>query len=131
MQGLPVLKIIVAILIAMATSPVFAKDCEKGATNMAQVRACAGDESDRELAVAFNRTLSFVQSKDPRAATLLSAAQKSWKKFAEDSCEYTLAARQTEGMANDARLMCWQSFVDARVKVLDAYRKQFGNPDAR
>jgi len=97
---------------------------------MAQVRACAGAESDRELAVAFNRTLSFVRSKDSKAAELLSVAQKSWKKFAEDSCEYTLAARQTEGMANDARLYCWESFVDARIKVLNAYRKKFGNPDA-
>jgi uncharacterized protein YecT (DUF1311 family) len=108
--------------------PVAADDCEQQ-PNMAAVRACAANEADQQLTSAYNDTLNFVKSKDPQAAKLLSNAQESWRKFAEDSCAYSVAARETEQMANDARLNCWATFVDARIKILKAYRQQFGQAD--
>ncbi|GAB3361730.1 hypothetical protein GCM10027430_35720 [Lysobacter tyrosinilyticus] len=93
---------------------------------MAEVRACASDDQDERLAATFGRTLSHVRARDPQAAKLLLSAQKSWETFASNSCEYTVAARQTDLMANDARLTCWQSFIDARIRILEAYQREFG-----
>jgi len=96
---------------------------------MAAVRECAGVRLDKQLATTYADTLSYVRSKDPKAAGLLESAQKSWETFAADSCAYSVAARQTEAMANDARLHCRATFVEARVKVLQAYRREFGKAD--
>jgi uncharacterized protein YecT (DUF1311 family) len=118
------------IVAALISFPLMAKDCEKNATNMAEIRACAADQMEKRLDDTFNATLAFVRAKDPHAATLLVAAQNSWKKFASDSCEYSMAARQTAQMENDARSMCWGQFINARVNVLNNYRRDFGDPDA-
>jgi uncharacterized protein YecT (DUF1311 family) len=113
-------------LVAMTVAlPALARNCEKDATNMAEIRACVADEQSLRLATTFDRTLSFVRSKDPQAAELLVKAQKSWEKFAGDSCEFTARARQDDRMANDARLMCRQSFTDARIEILNVYRRDF------
>jgi uncharacterized protein YecT (DUF1311 family) len=120
-----------AAIVAALMSPLsMAKDCEKDTVNMAEVRACAADQMEKRLDDTFNATLAFVRAKDPQAATLLMEAQNSWKKFASDSCEYSMAARQTAQMENDARSMCWGQFINARVNVLNNYRRDFGNPDA-
>ncbi len=123
------LLLLIALLAGTLTLPALARDCEKGATSMAAVRSCVAEDHDHQLDAAYAKTLAFVRAKDAKTADLLAAAQKSWKQFAEDSCAYTTAARQTEQMANDARLSCWASFVDARVRVLNAYRRQFGKAD--
>lgn len=112
----------------VTTLPAVAKDCEQE-PNMAAVRDCAAGEMDKQLAATYSDTFDFVRSKDPQAAKLLSTAQDSWKTFADDSCAYSVAARETETMANDARLECWATFVNARIKVLKAYRQQFGHTD--
>ena len=114
-----------ALFISPASSAA-AIDCENGATNMAEVRACASDDQDDKLAATFSRTLAHVRARDPQAAKLLIAAQRSWEAFASTSCEYTVAARQTDLMANDARLACWQAFIDARMRILEAYQREFG-----
>ncbi|QND53225.1 DUF1311 domain-containing protein [Phyllobacterium sp. 628] len=110
-------------------SPVSAKDCEKDATSMAEVRACLANGLDEDLAETLNSTMRLVRAKNPQSADLLMAAQASWKKFADDSCTYSVAAWQTDEMANDARLSCWDDFVRARIKVLNAYRRDFGKTD--
>lgn len=121
---------VAAIAAAFMSPHSMAKDCEKDAANMAEVRACAADQMERRLNDTFNDTLAFVRTKDPQAATLLVTAQNSWKQFVSDSCEYAMAARQTEQMENDARSMCWGQFINARVNVLNRYRRDFGDPDA-
>jgi uncharacterized protein YecT (DUF1311 family) len=119
-----------ALLLNMGVvSPGHAKDCEKDATNMAEVRTCVADNIDKDLTETLNATTQFVRTKSPQSAELLLIAQISWKKFADDSCAYSVTARQTEMMANDARLACWSAFVRARIKVLNAYRRDFGKTD--
>lgn len=103
-----------------------AEDCETNASNMAEVRACVDHDLDAELSKAFDNTQDFVKVRSAEAAELLLAAQTSWKKFAEDSCNYSVAARQTDAMENDSRLACWSTFVRARIKVLSAYRRDLG-----
>ena len=115
-------------VLMLSTTSAMAEDCEQQ-PNMAAVRDCAARQADEQLTSTYNDTLSFVKSKDPNAAKLLSTAQDSWRKFAEDSCAYSVAARETDQMANNARLNCWSTFVEARIKILKAYRQQFGQAD--
>jgi len=117
------------LLLLANTGPVFASDCEKSSTNMAEIRSCVADGDEQELNATYKTTLAYVRKRDPKSAELLIAAQKSWEKFAADSCNYAVAARQTDRMENDARLLCWQSFRDARIKILKAYRQQFGKSE--
>jgi uncharacterized protein YecT (DUF1311 family) len=123
------LALLLAALAGMTVLPANAKDCEKEAENMAQVRACTGDELDRQLDATLQQTVAFVRAKDAHAAQLLTKAQDSWRAFATASCDYSMAARQTGQMENDARLQCWATFVNARIKVLNAYRRDFGKAD--
>lgn len=119
----------VPLLIAAGVAlPVSAEDCEQQ-PNMAAIRNCVDKQIEQQLAATYEDTLSFVRSKDQKAANLLMNAQTSWEQFAQDSCDYTVVARQTEGMANDARLNCRATFVGARIKVLKAYRQEFGHAD--
>lgn len=115
-----------ALLPLLAASPAHAGDCEAGAGNMAQLRACAAEQADAQLATQFQRTLEHVRARDPDAAQLLVAAQQRWRDFAAASCDYTVAARQAPALANDARLACRQAFVAARIRILAAYRSEFG-----
>ncbi|HEY9133662.1 MAG TPA: lysozyme inhibitor LprI family protein [Dyella sp.] len=119
----------VPLLIAVGVVlPASAEDCEQQ-PNMAAIRNCVDKQIEQQLATAYEDTLNFVRSKDQKAADLLVDAQTSWEQFAQDSCNYTVAARQTERMANDARLNCRATFVGARIKVLKAYRQEFGHAD--
>ena len=102
------------------------ENCEDRATNMAEIRACLNEQKEDQVEVAYQQTYTYVKSRDKKAANLLEAAQKSWKEFSEKSCDYTVAARQTPKLANDSRVNCMTTFSDARVKVLNAYRKEFG-----
>jgi len=116
----------IVILAGLVAVPAFAQDCEREATNMAQFRDCAARNMDQRLSSELNKTLAYVRARDRQAAELLEIAQGSWEKFVNDSCAYTIAARQTDEMANDARLACRQSFADARIRILAAYRHEFG-----
>lgn len=113
------------ILFTVATAS-NAKDCEADANNMAEVRECIAEERAQRLAATFERTWSLVNAHNAHAAQLLMAAQNSWQQFATDSCEYTVAAKPTDHLANDSRAACWQAFTDARIRVLQAYQKEFG-----
>ncbi|EJN06320.1 lysozyme inhibitor LprI family protein [Phyllobacterium sp. YR531] len=118
------------ILLQLALSvSVRAEDCETNASNMAEVRACLDDKLEADLSTAIDSMHDFVQPQNAEAAKLLLTAQTSWRKFAEDSCNYSVAARQTAELENDARLACWSTFVRARIKVLNAYRRNFGKAD--
>lgn len=103
-----------------------AKDCEAGATNMAEVRACLGNDAEESLEKTYEETLRYIRGKDPEAARLLAKAQKSWRTFLDDSCAYTVAARQTDIMSNDARSGCFVAFVQARINILKSYKRSFG-----
>jgi uncharacterized protein YecT (DUF1311 family) len=116
--------LLLLLALSTPTAALAAKDCESVGTNWAEVRACAEKQQDADLEAAFQDTLAFVKSKDKHAAALLERAQKSWREFAEASCEYTVAARLPD--SNDLRFGCWQSFIDARTKVLAAYKRDFG-----
>jgi uncharacterized protein YecT (DUF1311 family) len=105
-------------------TPALARDCEKGAENMSQVYSCLYDLNQQRLDAAYNDTLRVVRNRDENAAELLAAAEKSWTKFASDSCAYTVAVSRDE-MLSAARSNCWATFVDARIKVLEAYRRAF------
>lgn len=102
-------------------------NCEERATNMADIRACLGEQQEDKVEAAYQTTYTYVKSHNKDAANFLEAAQKTWKEFSEKSCDYTVAARQTSKLANDARANCMAAFSNARVKVLNSYRKEFGN----
>jgi hypothetical protein len=121
-----------SILVAMmlAASPAPPRDCEKGAESMSQVLGCLYDLHQQRLDAAYNDTLSVVRHKDKNAANFLATAEKSWTKFALDSCDYTAAASHRE-IPEDARVNCWATFVDARIKVLQAYRREFTSSQTR
>ena len=102
-------------------------NCEGHATNMADIRTCLNEQHEGNVGITYQKTYTYVKSRDKEAANLLEAAQRSWKEFSEKSCDYTVAARQNSKLANDARANCMAAFSGARVRVLNAYRKEFGN----
>ena len=125
---LPGITLVVGWMLVAIPSPAVAQDCENGATNMDEVRSCLYVMQQKPLDRTYGDTLSFVRSRDPKAADLLAAAQKSWEKFASDSCDYTAAAQTpNSGYADDTRLNCMATFTDARIKALKAYRQQLGH----
>jgi uncharacterized protein YecT (DUF1311 family) len=111
-------------------APASAQDCEKGATNMSQVRACLYYANQRQVDAAYHQTLATVRAVDPHAASLLAAAEKSWEKFASDSCDYT-AAVEREAISEDARVNCFADFAAARIRILQAYRRAYLDGHAR
>ncbi|PPU78533.1 hypothetical protein XcuCFBP2542_02300 [Xanthomonas cucurbitae] len=100
-----------------------AQDCEEGATTAAQVRNCLSGKDDALLDKAYAETLRRARTQDATLAPKLSLAQASWLKFAQDSCEYTVASSTLQTNSNDARLMCMQTFIQARIRVLNGYQR--------
>ena len=114
----------ILLFISLLSSPAFAaKDCEKE-SNWSAVRACAEEQQTAHLDAVYKDTLAFVGRDNPKAADLLKKAQAAWLDFVEKSCEFTVASRLPD--SNDLRFGCWQSFTDAREKVLKAYKRDHG-----
>ena len=91
---------------------------------MSQVLACLYNFHQQQLDSTFKGTVQIVRIKDVTAADFLVKAEKSWERFAEASCDYTVAASPNE-IPEDARFNCWATLADARIKVLRAYRSNF------
>ncbi|MCW4454668.1 lysozyme inhibitor LprI family protein [Flavobacterium sp. MXW15] len=106
-----------------------AEDCKGVASNMAQYRSCLSDQRDQSLQDEYQRTLAFVLGRDAAAASLLEDAQLQWQRYSQASCEYAVAARQAPAGANDARLECRSTFVEARIRILRRYRDDSGQMD--
>ena len=116
-------RLALASVLLLASVSVAAKDCEKE-SNWSAIRACAEDEQMAELDAIFQDTLAYIRQDNKVAADLLVKAQKDWLAFATSSCDFTVASRLPN--SNDLRLGCWQQFIDAREKVLKAYKRDHG-----
>lgn len=117
-------------VLSLATvGTVQAGDCESVASNMVQYRSCLSDQLDQSLQDEYQHTLAFVLGRDAAAASLLEDAQLQWQRYSQASCEYAVAARQAPAGANDARLECRSTFVEARIRILRRYRDDFGRMD--
>lgn len=104
-----------------------AGDCESEA-NWSAVRACSMDRQMHALDLAFKDTLKFVRARSKQNAALLERAQATWLDFAGQSCDFTVASRLPD--SNDLRHGCWQEFIAARIRVLKAYKRDYGRvPD--
>lgn len=101
-----------------------AKDCEAGATSMGQVRECIYDEATKPLDKTYNDLLQYIRNRNKDAADHLAAAERSWEQFRGDTCDYN-ASIATDGYIDDNRIDCIVTFTEARVKMLQYYRKQF------
>jgi uncharacterized protein YecT (DUF1311 family) len=122
--------IALAVIFSCLASPAFARDCEKDAENMSQVYSCLYDSSQQRLDAAYSDTLRVIRNRDKNAADLLVTAEESWTKFASDSCAYTAAVSREE-MHSAAQSNCWATFVDARIKVLEGYRRALTSPPTK
>jgi hypothetical protein len=100
---------------------------------MSQVHGCIYDLYQQRLDAAYNDTLRVVRNKDKDAADLSVTAEESWMKFASDSCAYTAAAAvaSRRDIWEAAQSNCWATFVDARIRVLQAYLREFANSQTR
>lgn len=107
-----------------AAGACFAQNCEEGAETAAQVRNCLAAQDEALVDRAFAETLKRVRTKNPAAVPKLQLAQKSWLKFAQDSCQYTIAVIEPQTNSNEAELMCMQTFSEARIRVLKAYQRE-------
>jgi uncharacterized protein YecT (DUF1311 family) len=96
------------------------KNCELGATNMAEIRYCESEQEKIAVRQAYEHLLQKLQSSNPAAAKLLVQAQKDWLVFAKSTCEYYTRVRTADAMANDFRSQCWADFSSARVQWLQA-----------
>lgn len=114
-----------ALLLLSLLSPtaISAKNCESG-SNWSALRACAYESQMADLNAVYKDTLAYVSRDNAKAGDLLRQAQAAWLDFAEKSCEFTVASRHPD--SNDLRLGCWQVFIDAREKVLRAYKRDHG-----
>ena len=109
-----------------------AKDCETDATNMAEIRQCMYDEAVKPLDKTYNDLLQHVRGRNRDAADQLAAAEKSWAQFRDDTCEYvTSTGIGGYSYPDDTRINCFLTFMEARVKMLQYYRKQFDQSNAK
>jgi len=102
-----------------------AKDCEAGASNMAEVRACLAEQQTTDLDAALSRVALLVGKNKPAAAALRQS-QASWLKFVEDSCSFSVAIAPSDAYPEDVRTNCRTDFTAARIKILQAWSKQLG-----
>ena len=113
--------------IALSAAPV-ATNCEDGAENMAQIRACLHDQQREIVDAAYRPMHALLARQDPGMAAELEKSQKSWEKFADDSCAFSVLL-DSEMIAGDAQVNCWHDFREARARVLKAwYRKAVARP---
>ncbi|WP_447590914.1 lysozyme inhibitor LprI family protein [Aquipseudomonas campi] len=101
-----------------------AEDCESGAANMAEVRACLDRQNENEVQSAYSALLSKVKVHAPESASALETAQASWQQFAGDSCNFYSAFNAEDSNPADLQVNCWADFSKARVKVLNAWERQ-------
>jgi uncharacterized protein YecT (DUF1311 family) len=115
------------ILAILPSTALAAKNCENEG-NWSAVRACTEEQQIAHLNVVYKDTLAYIRRDNARAAELLEKAQAARLDFVGKSCEFTVASRLPD--SNDLRFGCWQSFIDAREKVLMAYKRDHGKTPA-
>lgn len=122
------MSILVALM--LAGSPAINRDCEKGAETMSLVYVCLNEVNQARLDAAFEDTLRVVRKKNRYAADQLISAEKNWQGFATDSCAYR-AYLSRRSMWDEAIANCWGVSVDARIKVLQGYRRELAGPQGK
>lgn len=99
--------------------------------NMDAIRACVFAARERAVEARFKEVRSAIAAQDAQAAAQLDRAQAAWKAFMQASCDYSASAAPDGMYPQDARLTCQTDFMDARVRILESYRKQFRRFPAR
>jgi uncharacterized protein YecT (DUF1311 family) len=121
-----------SMLIAMmlAVPSALPRDCEKGAETMSQVYVCLNQNNDARLDAAFRETLRVVRQRNKYAADQLVSAEKNWTGFAADSCAFR-AYLSRRSLWDQIIAKCWRTSVDARIKVLEGYRRELTASQSR
>ena len=126
------------------TSNCFADiDCEKGASNAAQVEACNADVKEKKInaiVAELNKKFSLLKNND--AMNALKQSQAGWVAYRSGTCElvaesiknsYT-GTNKTMGLAeltakgekiNSAGVSCFTRITDERIKFLTSLSKNF------
>lgn len=136
-------KILLCVLFAL-TSNCFADiDCEKGASNAAQVEACNADIKEKKinaLVAELNKKFSLLKNND--AMNALKQSQAGWVAYRSGTCELVaesikhsysrtnkimgLAELTSKGeKINSAGVSCFTSITDERIKFLTSLSKKF------
>jgi len=102
------------------------KNCEAGATTMAEVRYCEEQQEKAAVEQAYGHLLKKLSRVNPAASQLLIKAQRDWLNFATSTCEYYTRVRTAGPMANDFRAQCWANFNSARIRWLQSSENDVG-----
>lgn len=113
-------------LILMISSNAIAKDCEKGATTMAEVNECTNNESDSALKIDFESLKALLTSKKLVAAReQLEKSQVFFEAYRDASCMYVFEIAEKGGSglySYDAQTNCNVKFNTDRQKILQKYK---------
>ena len=120
----PILKLLgPTILLILFSLPAFAKDCEEGSTNKSELLACLYDQSESEVRAVYDPLYAQLKHREPSTAQALAKSQRSWEKFAKDSCDFYILFK-SDGIPTDVQVNCRVDFSRARIKVLQAWQTQ-------
>lgn len=126
------------------TSNCFADiDCEKGASNAAQVEACKTDLQEKKIKTLVNGLVSkFKNAKNTDALKSIQESQIAWENYRSGTCNliresvtYSFSKKKKpNGLAeltfqgesvNNAGVMCYMEMADERIKFLTEVSKRF------
>jgi len=111
------------LVLLLASGQAFARNCEEGAADKSQMLDCLYQESQRIVDDAYRPLHAELKKSDPFAAAALQKSQESWKKFADDSCNFYILIAEGE-IPTDAQVNCWNDFANARARVLKAWLRK-------
>ncbi len=105
---------------ALVSASAFAKDCEKGADSMGEIRQCLFDQSYIPVEANY-KALIKSQGTNRDAIEAIKKAQTDWLTFMQSTCDYVAITYKGEGYSDDARTSCLTDFNDGRAKTLKRY----------
>jgi uncharacterized protein YecT (DUF1311 family) len=95
------------------------------ADNMDAVRACIYQQHDQKLQAKFKKVRRAINAQSETAANKLDRAQIAWRNFMDASCDYSARAVPEGAYLEDARINCATDFMVERIRILDAYQREF------
>lgn len=101
------------------------QDACETAENLNAVRACIYQQHDQEVGARFKEVRHAINALSETADNKLDQAQIAWRNFMEASCDYRAEAVPEGVYPEDTRINCTTDFMVARIRVLDAYQREF------
>lgn len=135
-------KIYLWVLFATATNCFADIDCEKGASNAAQIYSCKNDMQEKKITTLVNGLVSkFTKTKNLGALNSIKESQAAWEKYRNGTCDliresiiYSFSGKKSNGLSgltfqgesvNNAGVMCYLGMADERIKLLSELTKKF------